>query len=56
MLGPAADRLREAGKLRPGVTTEDIVTLVRMAEVADSPAQRVKAVEIMLDGLIVRRP
>ena len=55
MLGPATDRLREVGKLRPGVTIEDIVTLIRMADVAESPAQRVKAVEIMLDGLITRR-
>ena len=56
MLEPVTRRLQRADKLRPGVTVEDIVTMIRMADIAESPEQRAKIVEIILDGLIMARP
>lgn len=55
MLEPVTKSLRQAGKLRPGITVEDIVTLIRMADVAETAEQRTKVVAIILDGLITSR-
>ncbi|MFC3500150.1 TetR/AcrR family transcriptional regulator [Micromonospora krabiensis] len=53
VVGPATDRLRAAGRLRAGITAEDIATFVRMTLTADSDEARSKAIQVMLDGLVV---
>ncbi|WP_432836400.1 TetR/AcrR family transcriptional regulator [Dactylosporangium sp. CA-092794] len=52
LVGPATTRLRDAGGLRAGITTDDIVTFLRMVEsVPSTPDQRRKAIEVLYEGL-----
>ncbi|HWU33094.1 MAG TPA: TetR/AcrR family transcriptional regulator, partial [Marmoricola sp.] len=55
MVQPLTDQLREAGKLRPDVTIDDVVALMRMTDIADTPDQRSRTVEVILDGLFAPR-
>ncbi|RKN33945.1 TetR/AcrR family transcriptional regulator [Micromonospora musae] len=52
VVGPATDRLRSAGRLRAGITADDIATFVRMTLSGDSDEARGKAIQVMLDGLV----
>ncbi|SNT65489.1 regulatory protein, tetR family [Asanoa hainanensis] len=56
VVGPATDRLRTAGRLRAGITAEDIASFVRMTLTADSDDARAKAIHVMLDGLVTPEP
>lgn len=53
VVGPATDRLRAAGRLRPGITAEDIAGFVRMTLTAHVAETQRKAIEVLLDGLVV---
>ncbi|WP_284745613.1 TetR/AcrR family transcriptional regulator [Amycolatopsis sp. RTGN1] len=52
IVGPATTRLRDAGGLRPGIAVEDIARFVRMTLTAGDPATQVKAIDVLLAGLV----
>jgi len=53
LIAPVVERARGSGRLRQGVTAEDVAALMRMADSASTPRQREIAHEVMLAGLRV---
>jgi hypothetical protein len=53
VVGPATTRLRDVGGLRPGITVDDIARFVRMTLTAGDPDTQVKAIDVLLAGLVV---
>ncbi|MEU8636186.1 helix-turn-helix domain-containing protein [Amycolatopsis sp. NPDC048633] len=53
VVGPATTRLRDAGGLRAGITVDDIARFVRMTLTAGDPDTQVKAIDVLLAGLVV---
>jgi hypothetical protein len=53
VVGPATERLRAAGGLRRGITTEDIARFIRMTVATGDAESQGKAVEVFLAGLVV---
>lgn len=49
---PIALRLQTSGRLRPGLTVEDMTLFVRMLELTESDAQRDRAIEVFLAGIV----
>ncbi|MFF7633040.1 TetR/AcrR family transcriptional regulator [Kitasatospora sp. NPDC008050] len=51
LIAPAADRARDAGRLRPDVSVEDIAAFMRMADSAADLEQRRRAQDVLLAGM-----